>query len=278
MRLESGPAAYDRNYYLIFLLVCVALGTYFCYDYAAGYPNKNREHAQTGLTLLFGADKVPAELAETPTKSMFDDLAKTRPTSPDAVREKLGQPFETIQAGSETVEYFVSAYGMGTVPIVRGQVDPKRMRWETWYKSKDEIQFQLYFALVAFAIGLYVLYRVYKAATLRVAIDDGGMVYAGRRIPFDNMTRLCDYSRKGWVDLYYRHGQGQRKLRIDKQKVRKFGEIIDTLCEATGFEDPRQAVEPPEATKETDTAVESTEPADAAPKSADDAGDEAGAK
>ena len=117
----------------------------------------------------------------------------------------------------------------------------------TWNKSKDEIQLQLYCALVAFAFGLYMLTRVYKAATLRVVIDDDGMTYGKRRIAFADMVRLCDYSRKGWVDLYYRFGSQERKLRIDNQKVRKFNEIIDTLCEAQGFEDPRAAAAPAEA-------------------------------
>jgi hypothetical protein len=243
MRLESGPAAYDRNYYLIFLGLCLALGAYFYYDYTIGYPNKNLEEARRRLALLPGGHDVPDEFSQTPTKSTFEALKESQPTTPAAVRQTLGEPFAVNQEADRTFEYYVSAYGIGEVPIVRGQVDWARMTWTTWSKTAEEIKIQLYCALIAFAIGLYVLYRVYKATTLRVVIDDEGMTYAGRRIPFDSMTRLCDYSRKGWVDLYYQHGGQQRKLRIDNQKVRKFDGIINALCEVKGFEDPRKADE-----------------------------------
>ncbi len=244
MRLESGPAAYDRNYYLIFLVLCVALGGYFYYDYTIGYPNKNLAAAKKQLAPLVGPDVDPKTLGETPTKTMFEELVAQQPTDLATVQDKLGKPFERKDFGDgSVVEYFASTYGMATVPSVAGRVNAAQMAWTTWAKTQEEIKIQLYCALIAFAIGLYVLYRVYRAATLRVVIDDEGMVYAGRRIPFDDMTRLCDYSRKGWVDLHYQHGSQQRKLRIDNQKVRKFDEIIDALCKARGFEDPRQADE-----------------------------------
>jgi len=251
MRLESGPAAYDRNYYLIFLLLCVALGAYFFYDYTIGYPKKNREAARKLLAPMVGADVDPKTLGETPTKPMFDELKKSQPTDLATVRDKLGKPFQRkeFEDGS-VVEYFASSYGMAVVPSRNDRVNPQQMDWTTWSKSKEDIRIQLYCALIALAIGLYVLYRVYRAVTLRVVIDDEGMLYAARRIPFENMTRLCDYSRKGWVDLYYRHGDQQRKLRIDNQKVRKFDEIIHTLCEAKGFEDPRQVAEQAQAAAE----------------------------
>ena len=133
------------------------------------------------------------------------------------------------KGGSEVLERFVSKYGQAQVTISHGRVNPAQIGWESWKKSKEEIRLQLYCALVALAFALFMFTRVYRAATLRAVIDDEGMTYAKRRVPLENMVRLCDYSRKGWVDLYYRHGSQERKLRIDNQKVRKFDEIIDTL-------------------------------------------------
>lgn len=250
MRLESGSAAYDRNYYLIFLLLCLGMGGYFLYDYYIGYPNKNLEAARKALTPLMDVENIPKTLPKTPTKPELEALVKTQPTDPAAVREALGQPLFTKTVGNESLEYYVSAYGMAGVPVLRGRVNPQKISWKPWEKSKEEIRLQLYCALVAFAVALYVLTRVYKAATMRVVIDDEGMTYAKRRIPFENMVRLCDYSPKGWVDLYYKHGSQERKLRIDNQKIRKFDEIIEALCEAKGFEDPRKAAEQPEQTEE----------------------------
>lgn len=245
MKLESGPAAYDRNYYLIFLILCLGLGGYFVYDFKIGYPNKNREHAQKQLTPLLGADYDVSTLPPEPTKPMFTDLIKTKPDNAAAIHEKLGDPLTVRPSESgETVEYFVSLYGMGVVPVVAGKPSVEKANWITWNKTKEEIQLQFWCALICFAVALYVLSRVYRAATLRAVIDDEGLTYGPKRIAFASMSRLCDYSPKGWVDLYYQHGPQERKLRIDNQKIRKFHEIVDALCEAKGFEDPRPSAAP----------------------------------
>jgi hypothetical protein len=252
MRLESGPAAYDRNYNLIILLVSVFLGAYFLYDYQIGYPKKNREAAHKALTPLLGAENLPKQLPEKPTQpevyaltKKLEELSQSRVIQVDDIEQEFGSPTFTAadEQGRGTLAYFVSAYGMVRVPVVRGRVDHKQIHWMPWEKSREEIRLQFYCALIAFAFGLYMFTRVYRAATLRVVIDDEGMTYGKRRIPFENMVRLCDFNPKGWIDLYYQFGSQQRKLRLDNQKVRKFDEIIDTLCDAKGFADPRAAAE-----------------------------------
>lgn len=248
MRLESGPAAYDRNYHLIILVGCLALAAYFYYDYTIGYVKKNLAEARKQFMAHGWSDVDLATLKPTPTKPNFDALVESQPTELAQVHEKLGEPFKREDSGSGIpVEYFASTYGMVTVPTFKGRIDPARMKWTLWAKSKDEIRMQLYCAIFALVVALYFLYRTYRAATLRAVIDDDGMTYGGQRIPFDDMARLCDYSRKGWVDLYYQRGPQERRLRIDNQKIRRFDEIIDTLCEVKGFPDPRPAAAQPEA-------------------------------
>jgi hypothetical protein len=66
MRLESGPAGYDRNYYSIFLLLCIGLGIWFYRDYAYKYPEKNVAEARKHLTLT-GVGTLPDKFSETPT-------------------------------------------------------------------------------------------------------------------------------------------------------------------------------------------------------------------
>ena len=279
MRLESGPAGYDRNYNLVIMLVGILLGAYFLYDYQIGYPKKNLEAAQKALTPLLGAKNVPTELSEHPTGPEIEDLKKelneisSRPVSPNDIRTTLGEPLFAMpnEDGTGALEHFVSIYGMARVPITHGRVDPALIHWQPWEKSKDEIRLQLYCAIVTFAFALFMFTRVYRAAALRVVIDDEGLTYAKRRIPFDNMVRLCDYSRKGWVDLYYRHGPQERKLRIDNQKVRKFDEIIDTLCAAKGFEDPRTVSQEVDA-EETKQSVEELDQPDDSAASVDGGG------
>ncbi len=249
MRLESGPAAYDRNYYLAFLALCLALGGYFFYDYAKGYRNKNLEKArETLIPLAQTANVTPGQIEQA--------IAREQPTLPEFkaalegaqsledITAKVGQPMFQRPDGDKTVYYFVSAYGMGVVTARKGEVLANESGWSTWFKSKDEIQLQLYMGLICMVVALYALRGVYRAATLRAVIDDEGMTYGGVHIPFEKMKRLCDYSPKGWVDLYYEADDGQeRRLRIDNQKIRKFDEIIETLCQIKGFEDPRKAAE-----------------------------------
>ena len=82
MRLESGPAAYDRNYYLIFLLLCIFMGAYFLYDHQIGYPRKNLEAARKALTPLNGAENIPQTLPETPSRPELEALMSQQPTDP----------------------------------------------------------------------------------------------------------------------------------------------------------------------------------------------------
>ena len=67
------------------------------------------------------------------------------------------------------------------------------------------------------------------------------MTYGNERIAFADMVSLRDYNRKGWVDLYYRAGSQEKRLRIDNQKIAKFDEIIELICRKCGFENPVKA-------------------------------------
>ncbi|MEP0848689.1 MAG: hypothetical protein HRF50_17930 [Phycisphaerae bacterium] len=264
MTLESGPATKDRNYYLVMLLLCIAASLWFLKDgthwpgYGAGggwlkgYINKNREEARKKLTPLAAGKPVPAELGPAPTGDEFEKLKSQQGLTRDQLVRAWGEPFLRADGPGpgEVTEHFVSDYGKATVISKGGQIDPRRMAWMVWYKDKDEVDAQYLWALVPAAVALFALYRIYKAATLRAVIDDEGMTYGGRRIALDAMRSLRDYSPKGWVDLYYDEGGQERKLRIDNHKIARFDEIIDALCRAKGFADPRKIEETEEADEE----------------------------
>ena len=243
MRLESGPAAYDRNYNLVVMLLGLSLGGYFYYDHIIGYPHKNHEAAVRHLTPLIGAERIPEKLPEIPSEDEYKAWAATEPSKVENIPAAWGQPlFESPEAGG-VLKCYASAYGMVRVPIIGNYVDFKKAAWVTWEKSKDDIQMQLYCAIAGLVFGLFFLWRGIKAASLKVIIDEEGLKYGGRRVAFAEMTKLTNYSKKGWVDLFYNQGGPERKIRFDNQKVRKFDEIIDALCSAKGFADPRKAVE-----------------------------------
>jgi hypothetical protein len=235
MRLESGPAKAERNWQLLRTFIFLGFALFFAYDGAIGYPNKNRREAEAKLATPSGPfkdSKVTFDsLGETPTKADFEALLRSKPTNGEQARAALGSP--TFASGSD--EYFMSRYGYAKISIKGGRATLSPTDWTTWFKDKSEVQAQFYWAIIPALPGLFFLRRLIQAVTLRVTIDDEGMVYAGQRIPFDSMVSLRDYSPKGWIDLYYQVGEGEKKLRLDNEKVKLFDEIVAALCTAKGF-------------------------------------------
>ncbi|MBU0638273.1 MAG: hypothetical protein KKB50_05360 [Planctomycetes bacterium] len=260
MVLESGPSATDRNYWLVVTIFFFGYAGWFVYDGSIRYPEKNRKEAARHL---HGLVEEPLNLGEIPSKGDFDQLEALGPTSPQQVREAFGEAINTQRDTSgATVEQFASLYGMATVNISDGRV--RSMSWTAWAKSKEEIRGQYYWALIPLILGLYPLSKFYRAVTLRVLIDDQSMTYAGRRIPFESMTSLRDFNPKGWVDLYYKVAERELRLRIDNQKVAKFGEIVEAICQTKAFQNPVTAALAEEAdeAEQRDDAPDADEPGD----------------
>lgn len=259
IQLESGPARIDKLYWLVVGLAFLAFSLWFLYDGLYGYPAKNAEKAREQLATLVESPEA-MKLGETPTEEDYQRLVKMAPTRREQVEEVLGKerlPVRELRDGSRRMEYFASKYGMAMVPITEGgMVDARAMDWRTWYKGKSEVQQQFYWAIIPGVLSLYFFYRALKAARLRAVLDEEGMTYGGQRIAYADMTALRDYNRKGWVDLYYRKNGGERKLRIDNQKIAKFDEITALLSEKKGWENPVQAAEEDE--------IEDAQPADEA--------------
>lgn len=238
MRLESGPARTDGLWLLGFTVLCVGFAAWFYYDGKVGWPTKNREQARKHFAGM--VQSMPADFGTRPSKQDFEAAIRARVVDITALYEHLGQPFHRAGGAGEQIEYFVSDYGYAEIKVgAGGRIDLAPSQWHDWEHSKSQIEGQYYWALIPAVFAVICAFRTYRAFTLRVVIDDAGMTYQGRSIPFSAMRSLKDFSPKGWVDLYYDAGVGQRKLRIDNQKVDKFDEIIDALCTAKGFEDPR---------------------------------------
>lgn len=224
------------------LLACLALAGWFFYDWRIGYPQSNLELAQRRLTELLGdPSKVPDPLPERPTKDQFTQIVQKDMQTLDRVRERLGAPLLTRRAAGREVDYYASAYGVGLVPHVGNRVISDEVRWDKWKHTYAEIQQQYWCALIALLFAAYFAWRTFKAATLRVVLDEQGIDFAGRRIDWDAIVRLDNYSSKGWVDIFYRSNNTERKIRLDNQKVARFDEIVDAICQHKGFDDPRVA-------------------------------------
>lgn len=263
MRLESGPAKGDPIYFTFVCIVCLGLFGWFLYDWQIGYPRANLEKATGSLSTVLAKEageiqNIVRALPPKPTKQDFERFekhveqsikeAKLVPAS--EVFATLGEPTHRQTSGTgagagKYYAYIASQYGMASVLIRDGniavqlgennQLKPERLAWQTWYKTEREVQRQAWFALIPLVLGLYFLPRMVRAYTLKVTIDDEGMIYAGRRIAFADMTALRDYSPKGWVDLYHTAEGEEKKLRLDNQKVAKFDEIVEVICQEKGF-------------------------------------------
>ncbi|MBL8877789.1 MAG: hypothetical protein JNG88_01615, partial [Phycisphaerales bacterium] len=172
----------------------------------------------------------------------YETLRREKYTRIEQVRQTLksDKPIAVKTSGGETTEFYASREGVAKVVLRGGVVDPEKLPpWEAWYKPQAEIDQQFMWAILPALFGLYALYRVYDAVSLRVVVDDSGMTYRNKAIPFDAMTSLRDYSPKGWVDLYHRaDGASETRLRLDNQKVREFNAIVDRIAQVKNWPNP----------------------------------------
>lgn len=243
MHYESKAARTDAMWLLGYSLLCLGLGGWFIYDWKIGWPAANHTEASRALGAqmkqLSPPRDPPSPLPSMPTKSEFDALIRENAKSLGEINAKLGEPLFSREESGSTTYYYASEWGLATVPVSAGVAQITPQSWRNWYKSRDDVQGQLYFGIFAGALGLYFVYRTIKAISLVVRIDDSALIYGGTRIPLASMKRLVGYNPKGWVDLYYDAGSGEKKLRLDNQKIEKFDEAIETICRLKNFPDPR---------------------------------------
>jgi hypothetical protein len=228
--LESGPARTDRNYWLVVSVVFLAVAGYFVYDGAVGYRSQNAKKAHDKLALWTAAQP---ELGEQPGPEEVAAVRSQKITSREELHKLLGEPLKPREGtASAGIERFASIYGVATVPVdPSGRVRYEQADWQKWNWSKEEIRNQYFWAVIPGVAAVYFLIRAFRAARLRAVIDEEGMTYGGRRIALTDIVSIKDYNRKGWVDLYYRCGEQEKRLRIDNQKIAKFDEIVELLCQ-----------------------------------------------
>ena len=274
VHVSSGPAKADPLYWVLIVALCLGLFAYFIYDWQVGYLSRNISEARAELGQLLNADPEAVEIPEPerPTRAEFDALFVDRPGTTRITREEIraafGEPITTREtADGNQVEYYASHYGMATVTYRGGQPMPE---WRKWFKSKDQIEAQLYWGLIPLAFGIFAAYKLVRALTLRVTVDDAGLRYRSDLIAFDRMSGLRDFNPKGWIDLYYRNGKEQ-KLRLDNQKIAQFDAVVDAICQQTGFTNPVAEYRARRAAEEVEAGIgpEPTDEAPAAPEAGD---------
>lgn len=246
MRVESGPAKADRNWQVLRAVLFLGFACWFVLDGAYRWPNKNRRLAEEALknpTIPFAFQVKYDQLGDRPDKSDVERLQASGKATRENLEGVLGKAQFVQNVGpGQTKEHFMSRWGYAVVPVDKERnletIRLTQAQWKLWgdgAKDRGQIKGQFVWAIVPAIPGLYFLWRACKAATLRVVIDDQGMRYGTRSIPFNAMVSLRDYNPKGWIDLYYKEGEVERKLRLDNEKVLLFDEIVDAICQTKGF-------------------------------------------
>ena len=256
--LESGPAKTDRLYWLIVGLIFLGYAGWCVYDGAVRYYQHNRADAEKYLQRW---TSLPVDFSRRFTEDDFNRVKASDPTR-ELIHQEFGPPLppKKQDLAPPDAERFASIFGVVTVPLARtGRIIPQEMNWQKWKHRPDDIRMQYYMAVGVGLIALLLLYRAYKAARLHAVIDEEGMTYGGKRIAFADMVSLRDYNPKGWVDLYYRTDAGEKKLRIDNQKIARFDEIAELICQKRGFQNPIQTSDEAQD-EDVDTSTPSSEP------------------
>lgn len=266
VRLESGPATSDRNFFLLLTVLFLGYFGWCLYDGFYAWPQANLREARKELDRL-GVQVDKIQFDEQPIEPDFRMLKQSPPRSEAELTERLGEPdFDKFEEGQRSV-YFVSSYGMLKVPVAtNGDIDASKASWQTWYKTKDQIGQQFYFlSPIVLALAAYVAFRAVQAMRLKVVIDDDGLHYGARFIPWKSMTALQDYKKKGLCTLVYRQNDQTRTLRLDSYKIAKFEQVVDVIVQGKGFEDPRhveRATNPDEPEPPVDNPPPATTPPD----------------
>lgn len=250
MQLQSGPAKKESIIQFAIFLFVFAWGLYFFYDWKVGYPKKNRTHAIEALPTFVGDKELQDEnkaaalydsLTEYPTKNDFGELVKTTPKTLADVQAFFDRaPDKVAEKDGGTSSYYLSKTGAVAIETRDGRMQPLTDgSWRTWHKTKDEVQMQFYFAFVPIALSLLFLRNFIRARRLTATLDDEMIVYGDKKIPYTKISRIDRYNPKGWVDVYYLDEAGdEKRLRVDKEKIAKFDEIIAILSEKKGIENP----------------------------------------
>lgn len=107
--------------------------------------------------------------------------------------------------------------------------------------SEGDIFIQKVLAIILGILSVFVLVKWLRILSLRVRVDESGLIFNRRHIPWDAMTGLDtdQYLDKGWVDLVYTEGGREELQRLDSYHIARFKEVVQAVCDRKGFTLPR---------------------------------------
>jgi len=254
MRVETGPPNERLARCGIIALALAVFAVWFAIDGWYRYPRKSMEIFQSDLKLEHLPKPHPKlDYADPviPRKKYRGGMAKAE------VLNELGNPLLIRPGVKEENEYwhYVGQYGRLELEVEKTK-DPVlgnviSASWEQTPADyrEDSIKQQKFFFVACTILSLLGAVFFVMIWRTRVIVDDSGLTYNRRTIPWEAMTSLDSgqYHAKGWLTLFYQDNQSQRKLKLDSFKIQAFDDVVDAICEKKGFPNPIPIVEPAEA-------------------------------
>ncbi len=249
-RIESGPTGERVVRGLIYILFFGAFSLYFAYDGYIGYPKENLKvfvqrlpQPAQGQPITYDARVTKKNIAE----RVAPLLEQKRSLRREELVAILGEPAYEDKDTKPGVErlYFIGPAVRLDVELAGGQllwpVGPNQWDFsESVNRSEASLATQKLLAVLVGLATIVLIVHLFRVLTTRVALDDDGLNYNGKLIPWDRMTGLDAerYRTKGYVTLEYLDGDATRSLRFDSYHVKAFKEILTAICDRKGFANP----------------------------------------
>ncbi len=245
MHIETGTTNERLARSGIMVIALALFAAWFAMDGWYRYPIKSLECLQKDIKLT----ELPVPHPKLSMSDAHGPKDKLKPGTPKVeVMAILGKPIKKEPSPKGTSEHwhYIGQYGRLDLEVDSTQ-DPGlgKVLTYTWEQTPSDyrmeaVQQQKVFAIVCAVIALGGACWVIGIWRTRVVVDETGLIYNKRRIPWDAMTDLdaSQYHAKGWLKLVYQDGERQRRFKLDSFKIDDFDGVIDALCRQKGFANP----------------------------------------
>lgn len=234
------------------MLMCVGMGGWFAYDGYVGYIN----HNISKLLEKFPPDvRAKAGSVQVYPGANLDHVEQIKERLRSASLRDRAQALRDAIGGPPSIDTDKAVFYFGQDCLIKVEKDEDRLGREIEVtaaeKTTTDFQFQKRMGIVVGAVGLYMLFFLFRVIRTRAEVSDAGLSLNGRKpIPFSAMKSLdsAEFRKKGKIYLVC-DGDPAPQVLLDEYHYADFDTIIAGICEKTGFEDPVAAEKAEKAAK-----------------------------
>jgi hypothetical protein len=196
--------------------------------------------------------RTAATVADPPANQIQVNVTKSRVElvkegmSEDQVGELLGKP--VVVRARRTV-WYIGPAAYRELHIEDGKVSgasEAQSQVQVAEHTEGDLLLQKVIAAVVGLAAVYGAFRLGRTLAIHVVVDDAGLSYGRKKVPWQAMTglRTDQYKDKAWVDLEYQEGEGRHEIRLDSYLIRGFDQVIAAICDRKGFQSPLTSSRP----------------------------------